>query len=160
MSRKNRNIGRVECEDAALDMSPMIDMVFQLIIFFMVTATLVTLKKDPDVKVAVAPHGKVNDSIRGRVLVNVYSDEVMKKKGFTSPFSNEKMEQIAFDQVTELVTKAREKNEREGVKPTIIMLRGDRASLVRRTKEAIAAAAAAGVNDVVFSALQDDYKQP
>jgi biopolymer transport protein ExbD len=160
MSRKYRNIGRVECEDAALDMSPMIDMVFQLIIFFMVTATLVTLKKDPAVKVAVAPHGKVSDSATGRVLVNVYSDEVMRQKGFQSPFSNEAMEELTFDQITELVAKAREANERQGIKPTIIMLRGDRASLVRRTKEAVAAAGAAGVSDVIFSALQDDYKQP
>jgi biopolymer transport protein ExbD len=159
MSRKNRSIGRVECEDAALDMSPMIDMVFQLIIFFMVTATLVTLKKDPEVRVPVAPKGKVSDSALGRVLVNVYSDEVMRKKGFTSPFSDEQMKELAFDQITDLVRQKKEENDAAGVKPTILMLRGDRISIVRRTKEALAAAGAAGVNDVIFSALQDDYKQ-
>ena len=159
MSKKYRNVGKVECEDAALDMSPMIDMVFQLIIFFMVTATLVTLKKDPDVVVPVAPKGQVSDSSTGRVLVNVYSDEVMRKKGFNSPFSNEAMEELAFDQITELVRNAKEKNDAAGIKPTMLMLRGDRGSLVRRSKEALAAAGAAGVNDVIFAALQDDYKK-
>jgi biopolymer transport protein ExbD len=159
MSRKYRGIGRVETEDATLDMSPMIDMVFQLIIFFMVTATLVTLKKDPDVRVPVAPKGNVSESATGRVLVNVYSDEVMRKKGLETPFADEQSKPLTFDQITDLVREAREKNEAIGVKPTILMLRGDRGSIVRRTKEALAAAGAAGVNDVVFSALQDDFKQ-
>ena len=158
MRKRNREVGRPKTEEANLDMSPMIDMVFQLIIFFMVTAQLITLDKDPDVKVAIAPKGEVGKSIAGRVLINVYSDEVMREKGYNSPFGDVKGKELAFDQITELMRAEKEKNDAAGIKPTILMLRGDRASLVRRTKEALAAAGAAGVNDVIFSALQREIK--
>ncbi len=158
MRKRNRLVGRPQTEDAVLDMSPMIDMVFQLIIFFMVTAQLITLKKDPDVKVAIAPKGQVGKSVLGKILINVYSDEQMKKKAYNSPFADMNGKELAFDEITELVRKEREKNEAANIRPTILMLRGDRSSLVRRTKEALAAAGAAGVNDIVFSALQKDVK--
>jgi len=160
MARRKRASTQPQTEDGAMDMSPMIDMVFQLIIFFMVTATLVSLKKDPEVKVPVAPQGQRSDAARGKVVINVYSDEVMRKKGRTSPFATEDGAELSMAQITEMVNKRREANEAAGVTPTMILLRGDRASVVRRTKEAIAAAGAAQVNDIIFSAFQDEAPAP
>ena len=37
-----------------VDMSPMIDLVFLLLIFFMVSSTLITFRKDPDGKIPIA----------------------------------------------------------------------------------------------------------
>ena len=139
-----------------MDMSPMIDMVFQLIIFFMVTAQLVTLDKDPKVEVAIAPKGERSKSVTGRVLINVYSDEEMRKAGLNTPYVSMEGKPLEFDQITELVLAEKNKNESLGIRPTILMLRGDKDSIVRRTKVALQAAGAAGVNDVIFSALQKE----
>ena len=54
-----------------VDMSPMIDLVFLLLIFFMVSSTLITYRKDPDVIIPVATAGKVPKDIQGRVILNI-----------------------------------------------------------------------------------------
>lgn len=156
MRKKNRLVGRPKPEEAVLDMSPMIDMVFQIIIFFMVTAQLVTLDKDPKVQVTIAPKGEIPKSVKGRVMINVYSDEMMRKEGLNTPYVSIDGKPLEFEQITELVLAEKNKNEAAGIKPTILMLRGDKNSIVRRTKVALQAAGAAGVNDVIFSALQKE----
>ena len=60
--------------DLKTDLSPMIDLVFLLLIFFMVTANLVTFKKDPRVVVPVASDAVVPELIEGRVVMNVLQD--------------------------------------------------------------------------------------
>lgn len=156
MRKNNRAVGKPKLEESFLDMSPMIDMVFQIIIFFMVTAQLVTLDKDPKVKVTIAPKGQVPKTIKGRVLINVYSDEMMRRENLNTPYMSINKEPLEYDQITELVRAEKNKNDAAGIKPTILMLRGDKDSLVRRTKVALAAAGAAEVNDVIFSALQKE----
>jgi len=153
--KKHRRINKNVPVSTKLDMSPMIDMVFLLIIFFMVASEFVVIRKDPDVTVPIAPAGRPIESILGRVLVNVYSDDVMREKNRTSPFADVDSNELFMDQLTELVRNAREENERNNIAPTILMLRGDREALVRRTKEALTAAGAAGVNDIIFAAFRD-----
>jgi biopolymer transport protein ExbD len=155
MRKKNRLVGRPKTEDATMDMSPMIDMVFQIIIFFMVTFQLVTIKKDPRVEVAIAPKGEVSKNTAGRVLINVLSDAKMEAEGLTTPFVDVDGNALEFDQITDLVRRHKEENDRTNTL-TLLMLRGDKESLVRRTKMALAAAGAVGVNDVIFSALQKE----
>ncbi|MFM7182871.1 MAG: ExbD/TolR family protein [Verrucomicrobiales bacterium] len=155
MKKRNRLAGRPQPEDASIDMSPMIDMVFQIIIFFMVTFQLVTIKKDPRVVVAIAPKGQVSKNTTGRVLINVLSDAKMKAEGLSTPYVDVDGKPLEFDQITELVIKEKAENDKTNT-ATSLMLRGDKESLVRRTKMALAAAGAAGVNDVVFSALQKE----
>lgn len=141
-----------ECK---MDMSPMIDMVFLLIIFFMVASEFVVIRKDPDVTVPIAPDGKAIQSVTGRVLVNIYSDDKMKEKGLDTPFADVNSKPLMFEDITELVRNAREENERNSIAPTVLMLRGDRDALVRRSKEVLTAAGAAGVNDIMFSAFRE-----
>jgi biopolymer transport protein ExbD len=155
MRKKNRLVGRPKTEDVTMDMSPMIDMVFQIIIFFMVTFQLVTIKKDPLVEVAIAPKGEVSKNPGGRVLINVLSDAKMKEEGLSTPYLDVDGNPLEFDQITDLVRRKKEENDRTNT-PTLLMLRGDKESLVRRTKMALSAAGAVGVNDVVFSALQKE----
>lgn len=61
-----------EKEDASIDMAPMIDMVFLLLIFFMV-ASVVT---DQKVKVQIpeSSHAKVPDNIKGRAVISIDAD--------------------------------------------------------------------------------------
>lgn len=133
----------------------MIDMVFQIIIFFMVTFQLVTIKKDPRIEVSIAPKGEVSKNPGSRVLINVLSDAKMKEEGLSTPYLDVDGKPLEFDQITELVRVKKLENDKTNT-PTLLMLRGDKESLVRRTKMALAAAGAAGVNDVIFSALQKE----
>lgn len=139
----------------------MIDMVFQLIIFFMVTANFVKIEKTPDVVVPVAPEGKAPEVVFNRVIINVFSDEKMRDKGYNSPFGDAEGKELTYDEVTEIV---REKKQEVDARndPTIrttLHLRGDYRALVRRTKEALQAAADAGVSDVVFAAFERETEK-
>jgi len=61
-------------EDVAIDMAPMIDMVFLLLIFFMVASVVTELDK---VKVALpkAKHANVPSEIKGRLILSVDAND-------------------------------------------------------------------------------------
>ncbi len=61
---------KIDDEDIAIDMSPMIDMVFLLLIFFIVASAMVDLDK-PSVVLPTAKASKVPDDVSGRLNVSV-----------------------------------------------------------------------------------------
>ena len=87
-----------EGSDLKADLSPMIDLVFLLLIFFMVTANMITYKKDKRVVVPVASDAKVPELIEGRVVMNVLQDgtivdtegKVLSQSDLTSVMSQSK----------------------------------------------------------------------
>ncbi|QQL43944.1 ExbD/TolR family protein [Sulfuriroseicoccus oceanibius] len=139
-----------QLDDMQMDMSPMIDMVFLLLIFFMVASTMITQRKDPDVVVPIAPKGQDVKTAQGRITINVYSDAVMKKKGRNTPYADVNSVELTREGITRLVEKERLANEQVGTK-SILYVRGDQAAIVQHVKTVIAAAAKGGVNDVIFS---------
>jgi biopolymer transport protein ExbD len=63
--------------DAQLDMTPMIDVVFQLIIFFITTVDMESKALETKVRMAMSPHGPVEEVKDPRtVVVDVDSDGV------------------------------------------------------------------------------------
>ena len=60
-------------EDLELNMSPMIDMVFLLLIFFIVASQIIDEK--PKVKIPAAAYAKVPDDTTGRLMITVTADE-------------------------------------------------------------------------------------
>jgi biopolymer transport protein ExbD len=58
-------------EEVGFQMSPMIDIVFQLIIFFMVVSTFNTLQVEEDIIVPTAFYSKEKETIPGEMLINV-----------------------------------------------------------------------------------------
>ncbi|MBL7016532.1 MAG: biopolymer transporter ExbD [Kiritimatiellales bacterium] len=64
----------VEDFDADIDMSPMIDMVFLLLIFFIVAAAMVDMDK-PTVDLPAAAAAKVAEDVTGRLVVSVDLNE-------------------------------------------------------------------------------------
>jgi len=149
-SLKLQESAKTQLEDMHMDMSPMIDMVFLLLIFFMVASTMITQRKDPDVIVPIAPKGQDVTSAEGRITINVYSDEVMKAKGRNTPYADVNSNELTQEQITRLVEKERLANEQTN-KKSILYVRGDQEALVQHVKTVIAAAAQGGVNDVIFS---------
>ena len=64
---------RKEQEPCTIDMTPMIDCVFQLIIFFIVTINM-SESKDPDVRLEMGPHGQEiesEDSTKSALVIDV-----------------------------------------------------------------------------------------
>ncbi|MDD4341840.1 MAG: biopolymer transporter ExbD, partial [Kiritimatiellae bacterium] len=55
--------------DAQVDMTPMIDVVFQLIIFFVVTADMANKAMDTGVRMAMSPNGPVEEQKDPRTVV-------------------------------------------------------------------------------------------
>ena len=65
-----------EQEPCTIDMTPMIDCVFQLIIFFIVTINM-SESKDPDVRLEMGPHGQeieTEDATKSALVIDVDMD--------------------------------------------------------------------------------------
>jgi len=61
-------------DELQVDMSPMIDMVFLLLIFFIVASTVIVVKQDPEVEPPVAKYSKKAKDGKGRIVINVRQD--------------------------------------------------------------------------------------
>ncbi|MEN3014360.1 MAG: biopolymer transporter ExbD [Endomicrobiia bacterium] len=61
-------------EEVGFQMSPMIDIVFQLIIFFMVVSTFNNLQVEEDIKLPVAFYSQEKQPNPGEILINIKVD--------------------------------------------------------------------------------------
>ena len=139
--------------EANVDMTPMIDCVFQLLIFFMVCATMSKVDQTPEVVLPIAPKAAIPDNPVGRGVVNIVPLGTPVGDGATSedkPF-------IIAGQVTDesgLVTAI---SERLKTEPNLrIYMRIDRNAEYKTVKRAIRACAKAGVFDIIFGAFQSE----
>jgi biopolymer transport protein ExbD len=138
MAKRRRDIAE-EFDDAEVQMSPLIDLVFLLLIFFMTSSTMITYAKDERVKIPIAENAKVDDLLmQNRVVINVYADGSVSDERRTKKYKPA--------DVTALMAQAKQRN------PAIrLHLRADKRVPYRCVKEVIAASAEAGVNDVIIS---------
>lgn len=60
---------RINRDDLSMDMTPMIDMVFQLMIFFLVTIKMDQDSINEDIKLAKAPHGPAIEERDHRTII-------------------------------------------------------------------------------------------
>ena len=138
---KLRNASADPESECTLDMSPMIDMVFLLLIFFIVNATAIIVQTDPKVKPPIAANSIRQTDGSGRIVVNIRPD---------GTFTNEQFEILpGDDEIYDLVKTRKEREQALGVTPKL-HLRGDKESVFKYCRTAIRAAARAGVDQVVF----------
>ena len=141
-SSKLRSAKADQGEEMSIDMSPMIDMVFLLLIFFLVNATMIIVKQDPNVDPPVAKSSHEATDANGRIVVNIYKDGDM---------TNEKTQPIADDVSLEAYIKEeRERVEALGYKP-MLHLRGDKNAIFKYARNVIRISARAGVDQVMFA---------
>lgn len=141
-SKKMRSMGSKEGE-LKVDMSPMIDMVFLLLIFFVVASTVIVVNQDPEVDPAIANESKTAKDGKGRIVINVRND---------GTFVDESSK-ITFADVTLLekyIKEMKDVEDSKGLKP-LLHLRGDKGVTFEYVRTVIRAASRAGVNDVIFS---------
>ena len=146
---KLRNATAEQESECALDMSPMIDMVFLLLIFFIVNATAIVVKTDPKVEPPVADNAKEQTAPKGRIVINVRKDGKFTTEDLTE------LEDAA--QITDWVKKQKERNESLGIAESRLHLRGDKNAVFEHGRTAIRAAAEAGVIQVLFGVYQRPY---
>jgi biopolymer transport protein ExbD len=122
------------------DLSPMIDLVFLLLIFFMVAANIITFPKDPNIVIPVASDAQVPTLVDGRVVINVYIDGTIKDvEGNT----------LSIDALAQKISTARSTNPN-----TRLHLRAHKDVPYKHIQTVSRASATAGVPTVIFSTYQ------
>lgn len=123
-----------EQEETRVQMAPMIDMVFLLIIFFM-TASHLSAHKSKDLDIPVATHGVLPKERADRWTVNITAEGAI--------FSGQ--EPVTVEALQSLVTERLEQD------PQLkVYLRADKATPHREVKAVMTAMAEAGVGDFIF----------
>ena len=128
--------------DAQLDMTPMIDVVFQLIIFFITTVDMESKALDTKVRMAMSPNGPVEDVKDPRtVVVDVDSDgtiSIMKTR-------------LSEGQLLNILNKARNSSGQS----TPVVIRGDLAAKHEQVKRVMDICGKAGLWKIRFAALKE-----
>ena len=131
-------------DESKIDMSPMIDMVFLLLIFFIVNATAIVVKTDPEVKPPIAPNGRSPIPDVGKIVVNVRAD---------GTYTAENLSVLTGEEaIRAYIKEKRDEFERQAKTPQL-HLRGDKESLFKHGRAVVRAAAQAEVEQVIFAAM-------
>ena len=145
-----------EIEEAKVELVPLIDCVFLLLIFFMCSATMSKLDAPTEVRLPVATNAAKQKDPSRRGVVNVM------KEGERTPAGERATADRPFLVFGKLVndeglTKLME--EQLKVEPSMrLYLRADREVKFAIVRRAMSACAAAGVSDVIFATyVQDLY---
>lgn len=125
-------------DDARFDMTPMMDIVFQLIAFFMIVATYVTREKVA-VELPLAVNAAIAENQQGRMLISLSLDGQIWAGS----------QAVTLD---ELATQVRAW--RADVPETKIVIRADRANSYGAVKQVMKVCRDAGIADIIFSSLQ------
>jgi biopolymer transport protein ExbD len=125
-------------DDARFDMTPMMDIVFQLIAFFMIVATYVTREK-VEVDLPMAVNAAMAANQQDRVLISITVD------GQVWAGSRP----VSLDQLADEVREWRESNQ-----AARIVIRADRGNRYGLVKQVMKVCRDAGIADIIFSSLQ------
>ena len=157
-SKRLRAANAEEGDGLAVDMSPMIDMVFLLLIFFIVTANLVVVKMDKRVEVPVAEHSSPQEKKTGRIVINVYGDGVGKSgevierpDGARFSMGDQNFTPFADDDTAIFEYIKEQKEKMEGTVKPQLHVRGHRGVEFKHVRRIIRVAAEAGVDQVIFA---------
>ncbi len=128
--------------DAQLDMTPMIDVVFQLIIFFVTTVDMQNKALDTQVRMALSPNGPIEEQKDPRTVV-VDVDKDGEISIMRSPVSEARLLTI--------LNKARN----ESGQSTPVVIRGDLAAKHEAVKRVMDICGKAGLWKIRFAALKE-----
>lgn len=137
-------------EDASLklDMSSLIDVVFLLLIYFLVTASLI--KKEADIGFMLPANVAVEDmrEIPVEVIIQIAEDGTVEVEGMRFPFEDHSLNDLVV-QIAGLKEIAKSQNS-----PFFVNVVPDKESIHLRIVDVMDACAAAGVNSLTFAKTQ------
>lgn len=150
-SSRLRKVSADEGEELQVDMSPMIDMAFLLLIFFLVNAVMLVVKLDTKVQVSIAENSKKQETANGRIVMNVYEDGIYATANGRDeePF-NPGDDQAIVDYLQGLA------DQFEGKYEPILHLRADKRAQFFRARHIIRLAARVGIKDIRFATYLTD----
>jgi biopolymer transport protein ExbD len=136
MKLEQKDIG----EDLELDMSPMIDMVFLLLIFFIVASQIVDEK--PKVDIPTAATAKVPEDTTGRLMITVKSDDTF---------------YLASDPRSKTIEEVRDRIEMEiNADPELrVLIRADGSVKYKTNEKVTLACAEVGAQDLIYSVFEE-----
>lgn len=140
-------IEALEEEEMTMDMSSMIDLVFLLLIFFMVSSHLIIVQIDKRVNPPTAKNAQVAKNATGRVVVNILEDG--------SVWGQDKIELPTSEAISDYVDQGKQRNDAAGLE-TRLNLRADKQVDTRTIKKVVQAAGDVGVFDVIFGSYVVD----
>ena len=126
--------------DVAIDMSPMIDMVFLLLIFFIVAAAAVDMDKPKNIELPSASQSKVAEDVSGRITVSVDSNEQLYIGAIP----------VTMDELKERLTA-----ELEAEPELRVFIRADENVPYRVNKELMIACAEIGAVNLIYAAFEE-----
>ena len=130
-------------EDAEIDMTPMIDIVFQLIIFFILTISLEESAMDPDIILGDSPNGpEIEETLPTEVLVEVTMGGKIKVNGAS----------MSPSMLTSVLAS---RAQTYGSNNVEVMIRGDKRARHKNIRQAMDAAANAGLWRIKFQAMKE-----
>ena len=137
MKLENKEAG----EDIEMDMSPMIDMVFLLLIFFIVASQIIDEKPKVLVPEAAAAT-KPSDDVENRLMISVSKNE--------PPEYYFRLEKVEFSELETMIGQEFEAN------PDLrILIRSDAETKYKFTEKIMMACAKVGAVDIIFSATEE-----
>ncbi len=132
------NLQQKETEDLELDMSPMIDMVFLLLIFFIVAAQIVDEK--PPIEVPKAASAKLPEKIDNRLMITIAKDD----KFFF------RQEPVTIEELAIRLQENYKEDEQMRV-----LIRADGSIPFKTSEKVMKACAEVGAVDLIFAAYEE-----
>jgi len=126
-------------DDVALDMAPMIDMVFLLLIFFMVASVVTELDK-VEVEIPKAKYAKVPEDTTGRTMLSVDANNVI--YAGTVP--------VTIEELKELISAELDLNPDQR-----ILIRADGLVEYKTLKEIMIACGEVGATDLIYATFEE-----
>ncbi|MDF7797903.1 biopolymer transporter ExbD [Pontiellaceae bacterium B1224] len=134
------NLSPKDQEELELDMSPMIDMVFLLLIFFIVASQVIDEK--PQVAIPKAAYGKVPEDTTGRLMISVSKDEKYFVGADMTPRTIEEVQDMIEMSINE--------------DPELrILIRADAQTKYKVNEQITLACAAVGAQDIIYSVFEE-----
>ena len=129
---------RAADEDIEIDMSPMIDMVFLLLIFFIVASQIIDEKVK--VQIPAAAYSKIPEDTTGRIMISVNKDDEI----YLSHL------QVTVDELKDLMA-----NELEADPNLQILIRAGKAVKYKTNQKIMMACAEVGAVDLIYAAFEE-----
>jgi len=126
-------------DDVEIDMAPMIDMVFLLLIFFMVASVVTELDKI-EVKIPEAEYAKVPDDTKGRMMLSVDANNQIYVG--TTPVSTEELKVLVSEELD--------------LNPELrILIRADERVEYGTNKDIMIACGEVGATDLIYATFEE-----
>ena len=143
--------------DASPNLTPMLDMVFQLITFFMLVINFKSASMDLTLKLPVVGSARPVDSqgTQELLVLNVDSEGALKVYGSARPVENYITGEAQASRLVAKRTMSDEEIETKGL-PTVVVIRADRSTEFRLLNRVIKACQDSGFRQFALKAMNKD----